>query len=520
MFTFYWLYRKDNDWLAIFKTGTDIVVANNKESLNQALSNVSYLVSYDNYQNSDKFLAKILSDDKSTFLQKFLSIDLSQENKKCTIEEIAFNLRMSLKTKDIQEFCLKRIAVCEAIFKEREEYLETKFEIVKEFKLPSRAITKTRANLAATILEAKKIPKRSNILMFDFDQYIPLNEIPERLIHFYESIKKRYQNTLEEKLKNEKFKMTLAGLTHIYGVGGVHAAKEKYFGEGHYLLIDVKQFFPSIILNNHFLSDGVQKPELFDLLYKKKVTTGKQTYKTLINAVNGSMNNPYSNMYDPRRYYSVTINGQLIITHLIKVLENFFEELIQTNTDGILVKINPIMKSIISEVLDLWCKKYRLEVSITEIKKVWQKGVNDYVLQKNDDSYVRKGIFSEGNYLSNSLPVVTNGLFQSVVNGVKPQEYIISQFKNGSLEDFYYIGKLQGDFRSIEQQFIDKYVKMNNTVCGIATNNKKFGGLYQVKKDLHSKLPGSPPNFMSFNQASKKDLDTSWYIEQIEKNSF
>lgn len=520
MFTFYWLFQKNESWLAIFKTDDKIITATDKESLEKALSSVSYLVSYGNYQTSDKFLAKILSDGKSSFLQKYLSIDLSQEARNCTIEEIGFNLRLPIKALTPEKFCLQRIAICEAIFLEREEYLETKFEIVKEFQLKPRSIMKTRSNLATEILQAKKMPKRPNILLFEFDQYVPFSELPERLVHFYQSIKDRYKNTLEEKLKQEKFKITLANLTHTFGVGGVHAAKEKYRGEGCFLLIDVNQFFPSIIQNNKLLSVGIKRPEIFDELYKKKVQTVKLTYKILINAINGSMNNSYSALYDPQKFYSVTVNGQLIITHLIQVLESFFEELVQTNTDGILIRINPVMENTIRELLELWCRQLHLQVSITKINKVWQKDVNNYVLQKEDGQLIRKGIFAKPTYLANSTPVIYNGIFETVVNGIKPQTYIVDRFKNGAIEEFFFIGKLQGDFTGLEQRTVNGYIKLNKTICGIATNNQKYGGVFQVKGDLYSKLPGSPTSFLAYDQATKKDMDTEWYVEQIEKNCF
>ncbi len=520
MFTFYWLYQKDDSWLAVFKTGNNIQQATDKESLEKALSSVHYLVSYGNYQESDKFLANILSDGKNSFLQKYLSIDLRQELRNLPIEEIGYYLRMDIYAKTIEEYCLKRIAICEKIFEEREEYLETKFEIVKEFKLPARSVMKTRANLASEILEAKKIPKRPNVLIFDFDKNVPLNELPEKLVSFYKNIKKEYMNSLEENLKAEKFRMTLAGLTHVYGVGGLHAAKERYKGSGTYLLIDVKQFFPSIILNNNFLTKAVKQPQKFVRMYQKKVETEKLTYKTLINAVNGSMNNPYSSMYDPSRYYSVTISGQLIITHLILLLETFYEELIQTNTDGILIKINPILENDIREIVDMWCEKLRLTVSITKITNVWQKDVNNYLLKKDDGTVTSKGIFAKSTYLSNNIPVVKKGVQEFILNGTKPQDFVVQQYKNGPIEDFYYVGKLQTGFEKVEQKIGTRYVKKNNTVCGIATINHKFGGLFQVKDDLHSKLPGSPDNFMSIKQAQKKEINAEWYIDQIEKNIF
>ena len=520
MFTFYWLYKRDNSWLAVFKTDGKFLIAKNGEDLKEILSSVHYLVSYDNYKESDKFIAKIISDGKSSFLQKTLSIDLKQENGKCTIEEIGYYSGLDMVSQNVEEFCKKRIAICEKIFDEQEEYLETKFEIVKEFGLPARSIMKTRANLAAEILQAKKEPKRANVLIYSYDKRLPKAEMPEKLLKFYDSVRKKYQDTLEEKLKIEKFRMTLAGLTHIYGFGGLHAAKEKYRGEGTFLLIDISQFFPSVILNNNFLSHAIKNPDKFADLYQKKVDTGKLSYKVLINAVNGSMNNPYSSMYDPQKFFSVTVSGQLIITHLILVLEKFIEELIQTNTDGILVKINPELEGLIGEIVQLWCQHFNLSVKITKFKKIYQKNVNDYVFEKEDGMQYRKGIFGEPHYKSNNLPVVTGGIYQAVVNGVKPQSYVIDRFKNGNINEFYFVGKLQGDFDSIQQEFSDGYKKMPDTVCGIATNKRQFGGLYQMKKDLHSKLPGSPTNFLTCLQADKKYLDTKWYVEQIERNIF
>lgn len=83
---------------------------------------------------------------------------------------------MDISAQTLEEFCKKRIDVCEKIFEEREEYLETKFEIVKEFDLSPRSVTKTRANLAAEILQAKKMPKRPNILfLILIKMYLSMN---------------------------------------------------------------------------------------------------------------------------------------------------------------------------------------------------------------------------------------------------------------------------------------------------------------------------------------------------------
>ncbi|MFR0815912.1 MAG: hypothetical protein ACLSIL_16455 [Enterococcus casseliflavus] len=97
---------------------------------------------------------------------------------------------------------------------------------------------------------------------------------------------------------------------------------------------------------------------------------------------------------------------------------------------------------------------------------------------------------------------------------------MVQAFKKADISDYFFVGKMHKEYEGIEQQVSGKYVPMNQTICGIATTNEKYGGVFQVKDDLHSKLPGSPPKFLSYEKAKKKDLDAAWYIEQIEKSSF
>lgn len=520
MFTFYWLIQNESSFTAVLKTENEVQVITDRESLKKALDNVGYLVSFGNYSSMDKKLALLISNDKSKYLQKNISLDLSQELGNKTIEEIGFRMGHDLKAKTAEDFCRKRIEICEYIFSKREEYLESKFQIVKEFELDPRFVMKTRAGIAAEVLKAKKQPKAPNVLMYAYDKRVYLNELPEKLVDFYNNIKKQYIIDKDEKIKSEKIKMTLCGLTHTFGFGGVHAAKEKYKGSGIYLLIDVRQFFPSLILNNNFLSHAVKEKQLYKKLYDKKVDTGQETYKVLIAAVNGAMNNSYSNLYDPQKFYAVTVNGQLIITHLIMILENFIEELIQTNTDGILVKINPVFESIINDLLERWSSHYELDLKVTKIKNVWQRDVNNYIFEKTSGEFIKKGIYSDVDYLSSAIPVIPAALNAYMLKGIKPQKFLVDVFKNEPIEQFYYIGKIARGYDAIEQQVGRSYKKLNNTVCGIATSNKKLGGIYQTKNDLHSKLPGSPIHFFTYDRATKKDIDMSWYVEEVEKFIF
>lgn len=530
MFTFYWFFKRNDQFMFVFKTGERIEKATDKESLLKALESAGILVSYDNYTTFDREIALLLSDGKNKYLKKHLSIDLSQEIRNASIEEIGYYTKLLKISNTVYDYCMNRIEICEHILKEREEYFETKFEIVSEFNLNAQSIKKTRAGLAAEILGAVKQPKRADTLLYTFDERIPLNELPKDLIHFYERIKTKYKASFDDSLKNENIKMTLNNLTHTFGFGGSHGAKEKYKSKGFFLYIDAKAFYPTLALKNDWFSSGTKNKEIYREIYQKKkeyeeVDTKKsEIYKTIINASIGAMNNPYSALYDPNKFYNVTVNGQLIMTHLIVLLENFISEVVQTNTDGIVVKYNVEFYDLIVDVSNMWASHYGLDLSFKKITMVHQRNVNNYIFKTEDGKFIKTGIYKDSNYLNNSMPIIRNSLLENALNGTKVQDFMVQQFKEKGLEDFYFVGTKSKDAEKIVQKIGSgsntQYKSLPNTVCGLATNKKEYGELFQIKKGLYSKLRNSPENFMNYLNVTKKEVNLNWYLEIVDKNIF
>lgn len=520
MMAIYWLYQRDDQFMVALKINNEINYYTDIESLNKALESVQWLISFGDI----KELSLVSSKGKSKYLNQFLYMDLSQELGNKTIEEIGFINQFDMNVKTIKDFCKVRVEICEFILDKREDYFENKLEIIKQFNLKPSLVSRTRANISAEVLGAVKQPNRANYLMYEISDKVPQNEIPERLIDFYESITKKYKNTLDNNLIKNRFKMTVAGLTHTYGFGGVHAAKEKYDKEGLFLHIDAKSFFTSIMVNNDFISSAIKEKHRVKELHDKKAIENKEAYKVVINAIVGSMNNPYSKLYDPRQYFSVTVNGQIIMTHLIVLLENFIEELVQTNTDGIIVKIEPAFEALVTEVSKMWAEYYEMEVKVTKVKRVIQRNVNNYMMITEDNEILKTGIYADDSFTNSSIPVIRDAIVECQLNGTKPQDYLVGRFKDGDIQDFYFIGSKTKDSDGLVQEVISgrnkDFKNVSSTVCGIATSNKRLGTIYQNKKGLHSKLTGCPDNFMSYMQATKKDINLSWYVEQVEKSLF
>src|SRR5699024_8995260 len=110
----------------------------------------------------------------------------------------------------------------------------------------------------------------------------------------------------------------------------------------------------------------------------------EEAYKLILNIVYGGLKSKWSNLYNPQMSNNVVVNGQLILTHFILLLDNFCE-LIQTNTDGIIIKYEPVMKESIIKLIKLFEKHYSLSFDIDYINKIAQRDVNNYVVRYEEE---------------------------------------------------------------------------------------------------------------------------------------
>ena len=543
MFTFYKVDVTEHEWTATFDQSDEITkLHNDKEGLKAFLSGVSYLVGYGNYRCDDKLIASILKgiDPYQTSLklrkgQRFnlnlnnpITIDASQELRDVEFKEAQLNVNSS----DDDVLFIKDI------FEKREEYFASKFQLVQEFKLPAASIKKTRANLASEVLKSK--PSNDNErLHLTYDERLPLHELPEAVVDFYKEIQKEYEQGIDHQvLEKRKLTYKLAGIDHVYGFGGLHAAKENYKGEGKYMHIDISSFYPSLIINNNFLDEHSMND--FKKIYhtrqqfKLSGNPKEAVYKIILNATYGSLKNKYSNLYNPKQANNVVVNGQLILTHLICMLENFVE-LIQTNTDGIIIKYENGYERNIIKLLELIEKAYELKFDVHLINKIAQKDVNNYVMQYEDGSIKAIGRFVNyqgGDFERNSLTIIDKALVDYYMKGVKINKTVIDLWKSGKFEYFQYVtkvGKFDGMAQEIMQDtllegsYSGRFDELQNVNRIFATKDRYLGGIYKTKRSKetkYSKVPYTSENSFVWNgdlsKLNKRKLDLSWYIKLIE----
>lgn len=549
MFTFYKVTASGyNDWSAVFMKDDEITTIIDKGALERLLSQTNFLVGYNNYSMDDKLLAsilkgmdpyeslqKIISKKRFTLnLQNPISIDLKQELPDLDLKEIQANLSHDITDDDITQ----DLKTMQFIFKEREDYFTSKFEVVKEFQLPASSLKKTRVNLASDILKSRK-GKDAERLNLSFDKQLAVTELPEPVIDFYKDVQTQFKNGRDFKdLEKQKFTFKLAGLDHFYGFGGLHAAKNNYASEGHFMQIDVKSYYPSLILNNGFLSGKAQ--DYYQAIYndrKKLQALGspiEKAYKLILNIVYGGLKSKWTNLYNPQAANNVVVNGQLILTHLILLLEKFCE-IIQTNTDGIIIKYEPVMKELIIKIVHLFGEHYSLDFTIDYIKQIAQRDVNNYVIKYDDNTLHARGRFSNhegGNYERNSLTIIDKALVDYYMDGIKPNRTVLNEWRANRLERFQNVvkaGKFDGmahemkEDTLLEGTYTSHFEKLPDVNRVFASRDKYSGSIYKTKKGAetkYTKVPYTSENCLVWNESldklNKRHIDLNWYIKEIE----
>lgn len=559
-----------NDWMCvILNLANDEIIRihNDKAALTSSLSSKDILVGFNNYYYDDIILWAIKTDQNPYEISQqiinkqfkkrvgcgHLTLDTKQEtqNKQLSLKESMAYQGLSIvetpvdfeqeeltaeEVEKILDYCENDVRGTTAIFKQREDYFATKFQIVETFKLHPNDVKETRAKLASKVLKARKMDPKRDRLKLRYDKRIPLNEIPKTIVEFYDLISTDYTagiNALE--LESKSLTYQLAGLAHTFGFGGVHAAIENYVDEGKFLIIDARSYYPKLKINNGFISRAATKPERFEQMYNERLRlvaandSAEEVHKILINAAFGATKSEYNALYDPAMFNNTTVNGQLILTHLIMLLEPFCE-LIQSNSDGIIVKYeDESFRKMIDDVIERFGKHYELTFSVKEANKIAQRDGNNYCLRYKDGSIVAKGRmkhFEGGTWERNHLSVIDTALVNYYMHDIDVQKTVINLFKK-DLSAFQFIAK-KGTFDGmVHEQFVDgemRMVPVQHVNRVFATKDPYCGSTYKERGGKYHKVADCPEQAFIWNgpidEMDRRKIDLNWYVKLIKKQLF
>lgn len=482
------------------------------------------LNNYDVMQNTDRGLKSF---------EGFMGNDIRESS-------VPFDIERKLTPEEIEEtvkYCRHDVQQTIEVFLKRVEEFNTMLYFIRHFKLPFSFISKTKAQLAAEILGGN-----SKGETFDDEFSFPVLDCLE--LKKYRHIAEWYKNPNNHDYGKKQDTEIVAGVPHVFAWGGGHGARAKYSSSGVFLIIDVTAYYPSLQKKYKFGYRVMNHPENFEFIHDSNIEfkrkgdkKARQPFKIMDNAISGQMKQRSSSLYDPMSNNSICINGQLLLLDLVEHIEPYCE-LIQNNTDGIIVKLKNYDKDfdILDDIVYEWEQRTGMKMDFdTFIGDIYQKDVNNYLLIDRTTGAIKaKGAYvMKLNDLSYDLPIINRALVDYMVKKIPIEQTIMNC---NDLKEFQLVTKISSKYSEIrhgaryhKEKGLDGHIRLiwdaegrrlkEKCIRIFASTNPKDGGVVKIsiRKGMPEKIPNSPEHCFIWNDAVNgvpvpPNLDKQWYI--------
>lgn len=437
---------------------------------------------------------------------------------------VPFDIDRKLTPAEIEEtfrYCAHDVEETVEVFLRRKVEFDAHLSLIRLFGMPLEFISKSQAQLAAGILCASRVQ-----LDDEFDI-----EMPDTLqLGKYQYVADWFMDQSNRDYK-KSLNTTIAGIPHVVAWGGVHGAVSKYqysCGPDELLVMaDVSQLYPCLMLEYRLLSRGC--PESAYKILADTIATSirlkeegkkkeREPYKRFNNIIYGAEGDKTNPMYDPLHRNLVCIFGQVLIIDLIEKIEGF-AQLIQSNTDGILVKIKRDDFNRLDDVVYEWERRTRLNMTFDVYQKVIQKDVNNYIVIDHKGKTKTKGAYVKGlSDLDYDLPIVNEAVVQYFTEGI-PVERTINECQE--LKKFQKIVRVSGKYLCgwhNGERLQDKTFRV------FASSNPSDGEIQKQKcQEANKEKFGNTPERCFIDNWDINDkpipakLDRQWYIRLAQK---
>ena len=476
------------------------------------------LYNYDVMQNIDRGLK---------VFEGFLGSNICESS-------VPFDIDRKLSHSELQEtikYCRHDVEQTIEVFLQRKADFDAQMSLLKMFNLPLSDISKTKVQLSAKILGARK-REYTDEFDIDFPDTLKIRKYTE-VLEWYKNPENRKYHVDPENPKSKKMKLEtmIAGVPHIFAWGGVHGARTKYNAQGYFINMDVSSLYPSLMIRYNLHSRSCV-PEKFNDIVKTRLKLKHESnplqapLKIVINGTYGAMKDKHNPLYDPRQANRVCVYGQLLILDLMERLEEIGAIIIQSNTDGVLVQMPDDFKggadafyNVVDDTAFEWETRTGLELEFDEYTRVYQKDVNNYVIISADGHYKTKGAYVKKlSALDYDLPIVNKAVVGFIVDGTPPEQIINAC---DELKEFQQVKKISNKY---DYLFYDDRPLLEKTVRVFASNDRTKGGLKMKHKSKTTldKVSNTPENCFIFNGNVEgvtvpDELNKQWYIDMAYK---
>lgn len=350
------------------------------------------------------------------------------------------------------------------------------------------------------------------------------NEVKNIMLAQIESPKRKFSYTFE-----------LGGLEYTVGNGGIHSTR-KYVSERNVFHVDVKGYYTLLQKNFNLFSrnlpeDGVNKMlQMYEDRLAMKDSDPELSVGLKIGILSqwGATKNPHHILFDRRVGESIPLYGQLFIIYLIEMMAAAKIDVLNANTDGIIVKGD---ETVIREVVERWVNYGNFDVEVVHYERFIAKDINNYILGNSEDDMDVKGqdfTAIRSDWLFGNIVLVPQArvvskilselLYQDETNvDFDPERYVDARLHSTdfNLSDFLYIVHHTGKYSGMAFLETGEQVQRVNRVYA-STNGHT---LYKYRGELlHDEL--IPVRVEYVDQTTGRKRSISSYIMKSHKELF
>lgn len=359
-------------------------------------------------------------------------------------EILEYNLNDVLSTKAFYEVCKDQLSFRKELGKLYNKNMLNMPDITIGEEIFLRAIRKD--------FQISKKELRDSV---QFDKTVDLNRCILPYVEFqsteFQELLKKIKWTVVSDKQKLNYTVKYKGFQYDYGVGGIHGCVPAgiYTSNDDYIIIDfdVKSYYPNLAIQNDLHPKHIPKAaflETYKSLFEKRVEAQKAKnktedagYKLALNGVFGKTGEITSAFYDRYYFYSITLNGQLLLSMLAEDYVNNVQgiEMLQINTDGVTVRVPRKQIKAVEAINEKWMARTKLILESVEYAKMVIRDVNNYLAVTMDGKVKKKGIFETEKQLhkDNSFLIIPKALEAYYVSNIPVQETIRN---NKNIYDF------------------------------------------------------------------------------------
>lgn len=422
----------------------------------------------------------------------------------------------------------------------RDSY-DIRWNLIIEFGMGAKTLINKAASFASKVLcgeDAKPNPDNTYKEIDGKKVYYSIPELAYKelagtpLLDFY------IKNQTNPNYITEKFEYYMGGNDegHLYqfGFGGLHQALIKY-GSKNLVNMDVASLYPSLLVVYNLMSRGASNPDAYKDVYHTRLKAKKEGntllnlgLKLILNGSIGAMLSQYNALFDSWSNSTICTYGQLLLFILAKRLYEAGFNIIQTNTDGIMIEKQADVDFM--PIAEKWMEETGLVLEFDDIAILQQNNVNNYYCQ-----FTNGKIKSKGFYLSNEkFGKATSKILCNLVTerppleGTSPRDFVI--YKKHSIGEIYDgITREKLDGRSLafvvgfenDPRTQEYYSRSRNARKVVKKDEKgkpildEFGDPVTEIVNTESKITGFTPNMLlvdDVNSLTMEEINTDVYI--------